>query len=187
MPAGCLPGHRAEAPSTAQASRCSDEATARWPQPSANATMNPIDSRGGRSARNPGLWCQRPRRRSQSPPAGRQSSASGLACAWCSLTSADGIGPIDSGDVDGAESVSMKANREGARPPARPPGGGVRRRRSRRAPPGAGDAAAVIGQIAAEEAADLIVVGARSTRATAARAREPPCRAARAARRRYRS
>jgi nucleotide-binding universal stress UspA family protein len=70
---------------------------------------------------------------------------------------------IDSlgGDVDGAESVSMKANREGA---ARllvrlATECGVVDRAKRRS--GTGDPAVVIGQIAAEEAADLIVIGAR--------------------------
>jgi nucleotide-binding universal stress UspA family protein len=73
---------------------------------------------------------------------------------------ADGIRPIDS-DGDGAESVTMKGNREGAaRLLARLAAEyGVADRAERRS--GVGDAAALIGQIAAEEAADLIVVGAR--------------------------
>jgi nucleotide-binding universal stress UspA family protein len=72
----------------------------------------------------------------------------------------DGIGPT-AGDGDGAESVSMKANREGgARRLARLAAEyGVADSAEHRS--GAGDAAALIGQIAAEEAADLIVVGAR--------------------------
>jgi nucleotide-binding universal stress UspA family protein len=81
----------------------------------------------------------------------------------------DGIGRIaDTGDADGdgdgdgAESVSMKANREGAaRLLARLAAEyGVADTAERRS--GTGDAAVLIGQIAAEEAADLIVVGARS-------------------------
>jgi nucleotide-binding universal stress UspA family protein len=72
----------------------------------------------------------------------------------------DGIAPV-AGDGDGEESVSMKANREGAaRLLARLAAEyGVADRAERRS--GSGDAAALIGQIAAEEAADLIVVGAR--------------------------
>jgi nucleotide-binding universal stress UspA family protein len=72
-----------------------------------------------------------------------------------------GIEPIAS-DPDGAESVSMKANREGAaRLLARLAAEqGVADRAERRT--GAGDTATVIGRIAAEEAADLIVVGARA-------------------------
>ena len=73
----------------------------------------------------------------------------------------DGIGPVAS-DSDGAESVMMKANREGA---ARllahlAAEYGVADSVERRS--GTGDVAALIGQIAAEEAADLIVVGARA-------------------------
>jgi nucleotide-binding universal stress UspA family protein len=73
----------------------------------------------------------------------------------------DGIGPV-AADADGAESVTMKANREGAgRLLARLAAEyGVADRAERRS--GTGDAAALIGQIAAEEAADLIVVGART-------------------------
>jgi nucleotide-binding universal stress UspA family protein len=74
----------------------------------------------------------------------------------------DGIGPVAGNGADeGAESVSMKANREGAaRLLARLAAEhGVADRAERRF--GTGDAAALIGQIAAEEAADLIVVGAR--------------------------
>jgi nucleotide-binding universal stress UspA family protein len=72
----------------------------------------------------------------------------------------DGIPPA-AGDGDGQESVSMKANREGA---ARLLAGltaeyGIADRAEHRS--GSGDAAALIGQIAAEEAADLIVVGSR--------------------------
>jgi nucleotide-binding universal stress UspA family protein len=74
---------------------------------------------------------------------------------------ADGIGPIGSGDEE-SESVSMKAEREGsARLLSRLASEyGVADRVEYRQ--GVGDAAAVIGQFAAEEAADLIVVGARS-------------------------
>ena len=74
---------------------------------------------------------------------------------------ADGIGPIESGDEE-SESVSMKAEREGsARLLSRLANEyGVADRVEYRQ--GVGDAAAVIGQFAAEEAADLIVVGARS-------------------------
>ena len=70
----------------------------------------------------------------------------------------DGIGPTAG---DGDESMSMKANREGgARLLARLAAEyGVADSAEHRS--GAGDAAALIGQIAAEEAADLIVVGAR--------------------------
>jgi nucleotide-binding universal stress UspA family protein len=72
----------------------------------------------------------------------------------------DGIAPVASDD-DGEESVSTKANREGAaRLLARLAAEyGVAHRAERRS--GSGDAAALIGRIAAEEEADLIVVGAR--------------------------
>ena len=72
----------------------------------------------------------------------------------------DGIGEIN-GDPDGAESVTMKANREGgSRVLARMAAEyGIAESAERRS--GTGDAATLIGQIAAEEAADLIVVGAR--------------------------
>lgn len=72
----------------------------------------------------------------------------------------DGIGPIAEGDDD-SESVSMKAEREGsARLLARlATEQGVADRAECRQ--GTGDAAAAIGQLAAEEAADLIIVGAR--------------------------
>jgi nucleotide-binding universal stress UspA family protein len=75
----------------------------------------------------------------------------------------DGIGPVaGNGAEEGAESVSMNANRQGAaRLLARLAAEhGVADRAERRF--GTGDAAALIGQIAAEEAADLIVVGART-------------------------
>jgi nucleotide-binding universal stress UspA family protein len=74
----------------------------------------------------------------------------------------DGIGPVDGNGAEGAESVSMNADREGAaRLLARLAAEhGVADRAERRF--GTGDAAALIGQIAAEEAADLIVVGART-------------------------
>jgi nucleotide-binding universal stress UspA family protein len=73
----------------------------------------------------------------------------------------DGIGAI-AADADGAESVSMKADREGgARLLARLAAEyGVADSAERRS--GTGDAAGLIGQIAAEEAADLIIVGART-------------------------
>jgi nucleotide-binding universal stress UspA family protein len=73
----------------------------------------------------------------------------------------EGIGPV-AAVADGAESVSMRANREGAaRLLARLASEyGVAESAERRS--GTGDAAAVIGQVAAEEAADLIVVGART-------------------------
>jgi nucleotide-binding universal stress UspA family protein len=72
-----------------------------------------------------------------------------------------GIEPI-AVNGDGAESVSMKASREGAaRLLARlAVEYGVADRAETRF--GTGDAAMVIGQIAAEEAADLIVVGSRA-------------------------
>jgi nucleotide-binding universal stress UspA family protein len=75
----------------------------------------------------------------------------------------DGIGPVAGNDAEqGAESVSMNADREGAahllaRLAAEH---GVADRAERRF--GTGDPAELIGQIAAEEAADLIVVGART-------------------------
>ena len=73
----------------------------------------------------------------------------------------EGIGPF-AADSEGAESVTMKADREGgARLLARLAGEyGVADSAERRS--ATGDAAALIGQIAAEEAADLIVVGART-------------------------
>jgi nucleotide-binding universal stress UspA family protein len=72
-----------------------------------------------------------------------------------------GFEPI-AANGDDAESVSMKANREGAaRLLARLAAEyGVVDRAERRV--GTGDAATVIGQIAVEEAADLIVVGSRA-------------------------
>jgi nucleotide-binding universal stress UspA family protein len=71
-----------------------------------------------------------------------------------------GIGLID-GSGDGAESVTMKGSREGAtRLLARLAAEyGVADTAERRT--AIGDPAALVGQIAAEEAADLIVVGAR--------------------------
>jgi nucleotide-binding universal stress UspA family protein len=74
---------------------------------------------------------------------------------------AEGIGPLN-GDGNGGESVTMKGGREGAarlltRLAAEY---GVTDRAERRA--GVGDAPSLLGQIAAEEAADLIVVGART-------------------------
>ena len=72
----------------------------------------------------------------------------------------DGIAPVAS-DADGEENVSTKGNREGAGPLLARLAAeyGVADRAERRS--GSGDASALIGQIAAEEAADLIVVGAR--------------------------
>lgn len=72
----------------------------------------------------------------------------------------DGIEPIDA-EADGAESVSMRANREGAaRVLARLAAEhGITDAAEHRS--GTGDAATLIGQVAAEEAADLIVVGSR--------------------------
>lgn len=72
----------------------------------------------------------------------------------------DGIAPVAG---DGDETVSMKADREGsARLLARLAGEyGVADSAERRSE--SGDAAGLIGQIAAEEAADLIVVGARGS------------------------
>ena len=74
----------------------------------------------------------------------------------------DGIAPLADGDDDGAASVSMQANRKGAaRELARLAAEhGVAELAEQRA--GTGDPAVVIGQIAAEEAADLILVGART-------------------------
>lgn len=75
----------------------------------------------------------------------------------------DGIGPVaGNGAEEGADSVSMKAHREGAaRLLARLAAEhDVADRAEQRF--GTGDAAALIGQVAAEEAADLIVVGART-------------------------
>jgi nucleotide-binding universal stress UspA family protein len=72
-----------------------------------------------------------------------------------------GIEPL-ARNGDGAESVSMKANRQGAARLLAQLAAeyGVADRAERRS--GTGDAATVIGQIAAEEAADLIVVGSRA-------------------------
>jgi nucleotide-binding universal stress UspA family protein len=71
----------------------------------------------------------------------------------------DGIEAIDT-EAEGGESVSMRANREGARVLARLAAEyGIADSAEHRS--GTGDAATLIGQIAAEEAADLIVVGAR--------------------------
>ena len=73
----------------------------------------------------------------------------------------DGIGGLGlgNGDGDGAESVSMQADRQGAeRRLARlAHEHGVADRAERRV--AVGEPAALLGQIAAEEAADLIVVG----------------------------
>ena len=74
---------------------------------------------------------------------------------------AEGIGPLN-GDGDGGESVTMKGGREGAaRLLARLAAEyAVTDRAERRV--AVGDAPSLLGQIAAEEAADLIVVGART-------------------------
>ena len=73
---------------------------------------------------------------------------------------AEGIGSLN-GDADGGESVTMKGDREGAaRLLARLADEyAVADRTERRV--AVGDATSLLGQIAAEEAADLIVVGAR--------------------------
>jgi nucleotide-binding universal stress UspA family protein len=73
----------------------------------------------------------------------------------------DGIGALDT-DAEGAESVSMKANREGAARALARLAAEYGAAESAEHRFGAGDAATLIGQIAAEEAADLIVVGART-------------------------
>jgi nucleotide-binding universal stress UspA family protein len=74
----------------------------------------------------------------------------------------DGIGPVaGNGAEEGAESVSMKANREGAARLLARLAAEYRVADSAEKRFGTGDAAAFIGQIAAEEAADLIVVGGR--------------------------
>ena len=72
----------------------------------------------------------------------------------------DGIGAI--GDGEGSESVAMKANRQGAerRLAQLADQHGVADTAERRV--AVGEPAALLGQIAAEEAADLILVGARS-------------------------
>jgi nucleotide-binding universal stress UspA family protein len=74
---------------------------------------------------------------------------------------AEGIGALN-GRVDGEESVTMKGDREGAaRLLARLAAEyGVTDRAECRV--AVGDAGSLLGQIAAEEAADLIVVGARA-------------------------
>jgi nucleotide-binding universal stress UspA family protein len=74
---------------------------------------------------------------------------------------AEGIGPLN-GDGDGGESVTMKGAREGAmrlltRLAAEC---GMTDHAEQRA--AVGDAPSLLGQIATEEAADLIVVGART-------------------------
>jgi nucleotide-binding universal stress UspA family protein len=76
---------------------------------------------------------------------------------------AEGIGPLNGdSDGDGGESVTMKGGREGAvRLLARLAAEyAVTDRAERRV--AVGDAPSLLGQIAAEEAADLIVVGART-------------------------
>ena len=76
---------------------------------------------------------------------------------------AEGIGPIEDGnsDGDGVESVTMKGSRQSAgrvvEKLAREFGVAEAERRS-----AVGDPAALLGQIAAEEAADVILVGARA-------------------------
>ena len=74
---------------------------------------------------------------------------------------AEGIGPLN-GDADGAESVTMKGDREGAEHLLARLADeyAVADRAERRV--AVGDAPSLLGQIAAEEAADLIVVGART-------------------------
>jgi nucleotide-binding universal stress UspA family protein len=76
---------------------------------------------------------------------------------------AEGIGPINhDGEGEGAESVTMKGSREGAaRLLARLADEfGVADSVERRS--AVGDPAALLGRIAAEEAADVILVGARA-------------------------
>ena len=75
---------------------------------------------------------------------------------------ADGIASVDGDDADDSESVSMQGDRQGA---ARlllqlTAECGLSDRAEHRS--AVGDPAALLGQIAAEEAADLIVVGARA-------------------------
>jgi nucleotide-binding universal stress UspA family protein len=74
----------------------------------------------------------------------------------------DGIAPLADGADEGTASVSMSADRTGAsrRLAQLAAEHGVADRAEQRA--GTGDPAAVIGRIAAEEAADLILVGART-------------------------
>jgi nucleotide-binding universal stress UspA family protein len=76
---------------------------------------------------------------------------------------AEGIGPIEDGDgdIDGAESVTMKASRVGALRIVERLAAefGVAESAERRS--AVGDPAALLGQIAAEEAADVILIGAR--------------------------
>jgi nucleotide-binding universal stress UspA family protein len=74
---------------------------------------------------------------------------------------AEGIGPLDAG-TDGGESVTMKGGREGAEHLLARLADeyAVAGRAERRV--AVGDAPSLLGQIAAEEAADLIVVGART-------------------------
>jgi nucleotide-binding universal stress UspA family protein len=91
----------------------------------------------------------------------------------------EGIGRID-GDGDGAESVSMRGSRErAARVVARLAAEhGVTHSAAQRS--AVGDSAALMGQIAAEEAADLIVVSARPHgRFRWGWSRQQACRAAR--------
>jgi nucleotide-binding universal stress UspA family protein len=73
---------------------------------------------------------------------------------------ADGITALED-DVDGSESVTMKANRESAARLFRQLAAecGLSHRAEHRS--AFGDPAGLLGQIAAEEGADLIVVGAR--------------------------
>lgn len=76
---------------------------------------------------------------------------------------AEGPGPINNGDDgDGGESVSMRGSREGAARLVATLAAefGVADSAERRS--AVGDPAAILGQIAADEAADVIVVGARA-------------------------
>jgi len=81
---------------------------------------------------------------------------------------AEGIGPIENGnrdsdaDLDGVESVTMKQARQGAVRVVEKLAFefGVAERAERRS--AVGDPPALLGQIAAEESADVIVVGARA-------------------------
>jgi nucleotide-binding universal stress UspA family protein len=78
------------------------------------------------------------------------------------LVLAHAVAEIDGGGVEGSESTTMKANRQGAerRLAELADQRGVADRADRRV--AVGEPAALFGQIAAEEAADVIVVGARA-------------------------
>jgi nucleotide-binding universal stress UspA family protein len=135
-----------------------NEALARWRAGGGSATIELTRARGGKRVRGT-LVCgvnDSDDGRRALELAVALSERLGLRLVLAHIS--DGIAPV-AGVGDGAESVSMKANREGsARLLARLAAEyGVAHRAERRS--GSGDAAAIIGQIAAEEAADLIVVG----------------------------